>query len=115
MEDPVRFDIWVTVRSGAAAEAVADLLPLDPQVPEVEVRRRVSRSWRQGTFILLAARVSWSQVLAVRLTPPAWAAELRFYQEGSSPDLPPAGYCPEHDLHFGGCLGCHVCTGFFVA
>ncbi len=115
MEDPVRFDIWVTVKPGAAAGAVAEFLSLDPQVPEVEVRRRVSRSWREGMFIPLVARVPWSQVLAIRAAPPAWAAELRYYQEGCSPDLPPAGYCPEHDLHFAGCLGCQVCTGFFVA
>lgn len=114
MEDPVRFDIRVTVKPGSAAEAVADLLPLDPQVPEVEVRRQVSRSWREGTFILLAARLPRSRVLEIRAAPPAWAADLRCYQEGYSPDLPPAGYCPQHDLHFAGCLGCHVCTGFFV-
>jgi hypothetical protein len=115
VEDPIRFDIWVTVRPGAAAEAITELLSLDPQLSEVEARRRVSRSWREGVLIPLAGRVPWSQVLATRVAPPAWVRELRCYQEGYSPDLPPAGYCPEHDLHFGGCLGCHVCTGFFVA
>ncbi|MDB5310204.1 MAG: hypothetical protein JWO38_4406 [Gemmataceae bacterium] len=114
MENPVRFDLWAVVRPGVAAEAVAELRRLDPHLAEVEVRRRVSRSWREWTFIPLAGRVRWSQVLAVRAAPPAWAGQLRCYQEGYSPDEPPIGYCPEHDLHFGGCLGCHVCTGFFV-
>jgi hypothetical protein len=115
MEDPVRFDLWVVVRPGAAAGAVADLLRLDPPLPEVEVRRRVSRSWREVAFIPLATGVSWSQVLAMRAAPPTWAADLRCFQEGYSPGNPSSGYCPEHDLYFGGCLGCHVCTGFFVA
>ena len=115
VEDPVRFDIWVTVRPDAAAKAVAELLRLDPRVREVEVRRRVNRSCREGVFIPLAACLPWSRVLATRAAPPAWAVELQCYQEGYSPDHPPAGYCPQHDLHYGGCLGCHVCSGFFEA
>ncbi|MDB5310212.1 MAG: hypothetical protein JWO38_4414 [Gemmataceae bacterium] len=114
MENPVRFDIWTVVRPGAAAEAFADSLLLNRNLPEPEARRQVSRSSREGAFVRLAGGVPWSHVLRVRDAPPAWTGELRCYQEGYSPADPPAGYCPEHDLYFGGCLGCHVCTGFFV-
>ena len=111
MEDPVRFDIWVTVKPGSAAEAVAELLRLDLHLPEVEVRRRVSRSWREGAFIPLVGRVPWSEVHAVRAAPPAWAGDLRCYQEGYSPDLHPRATAPGMTCTSAGASGATFAPG----
>jgi hypothetical protein len=115
VENPVRFDGWCVVRQGLTTDAVAALLASRPGLSELDARRQVNRSVTTGSFILLLEAASWDLVTRLRRDPPNWVGVVRVYQQGFSPDeMQNLNFCPVHELYHGGCLGCHVCSGFFV-
>ncbi len=117
MEDPICFDIWVKIERGHTAEAVAWVADLRPLLSALEVRKLINDATMRGEWALVAQSVGWSRVSELRATKPAWSGEMRVCQEMYRPDAPLGpfyNYCKRHQLYFGGCLGCHVCSGFVV-
>src|SRR5437016_5669787 len=113
MEDPVRFDLWVRVAPGRHSQATCYLADHCPELSRPVILRTTKASAVDGAWALAGKAMTWSAVQEFRNEPPDWSMEHRIYQEGYGPTDVEAEHCREHDLFFGGCLGCHVCGGFF--
>ena len=113
MEDPVSFDVWAKVTPRNREVAVGELSSLRPGLKRIEVRMLVNRSAANDEAILVAEDQGWDFVQAFKKLASDWLEEILVYQNG----LKPCGrinHCSIHQLNYAGCLGCHVCTGFFV-
>ncbi len=119
MEDPVSFDVWARVSRGAIRDAATFVAAWQPQLTALEVHSEINRSIVQGDLILIARQLTWSQSERIRHTSPEWATDIHLYQEDYGPDDWDSfsnwnNYCDRHALYFGGCLGCHVCNGYYL-
>ena len=113
MEDPIRFDAWCTLGDVFREQVISDLLASRPNKTELDLRIEINRAANSATPILAATGMSWSRAQELRACPPAWAAKVELFQEGLLP-TDTLWHCDEHGLFYGGCLGCHVCSGFYV-
>lgn len=113
MEDPIRFDVWATVRPGSHKNAVHDIVNAGSELTELEIRNQVNRSARDGKPILVLRSLGWSRAKAIREKPASWMRDVLVYQEGEGPRLGDTSFCKNHNLYYAGVLGCHVCTGFY--
>lgn len=115
MEDPVRFDIWCVVIPGHANEATDAIRRSTPNRREIDVRLDVNRSIVHGLPIRVHSGVAWQVATTFRGALPRWVVSCKICQEEWTPDDKSLHYCGQHDFYYGGVLGCHVCTGFYVA
>jgi hypothetical protein len=113
MEDPVSFDIWAKVPPHNREVAVRGLTSLRPELKRIEVRTLVNQSVANDEAILVAEGRGWDFVHTFKKLSSGWVDEILVYQHGWKPGRP-TNYCPTNRLNYGGCLGCHVCNGFFV-
>jgi len=119
MEDPTRTDIWGQIRKGFIKEAVEFLGESRPILSKLEVRKQVNSSIMEGKRILVIEKVGWKKAQQIYFGSPEWLFNLLLLQEDYSPQefetLPKhKNYCSVHHFYFGGCRGCHICSGFFV-
>jgi hypothetical protein len=115
MEDPIQFDVWATVNAGCIALAVEALGHLRPELSSLDLRKLINRSVTTNAQILIAPDLRWSEVQNLRRTLLTWANNLSVFQQDYTPeDAATSNYCRIHNLVYGGCLGCHVCSGFYV-
>jgi hypothetical protein len=77
------------------------------------VRRLVNNSAVRGDWVLVMSSATWRQVEAFRREIRVWCREVRVYQEGYGPSDEQTDFCSRHQFYYGGCLGCHVCSGFY--
>jgi hypothetical protein len=111
-EDSTRFDVYGKAALGATAAAVDALLASGVYSSEMAVRIAVQESLRGGTPILIGVGLSWHAAQALRSSHRPFS-EVLVVQEGCSVgDRAP--YCALHELFYGGCLGCPVCSGDYV-
>ena len=112
MEDPIRFDVYGKASPAAVKETAEALLAYGVYASELEARKAATRSRQEGVHVLIARSLTWgaAQLLASAQLP---FVELAIFQEGYSP-ADRTHFCAEHKLFHGGCLGCHVCAGFYV-
>jgi len=66
MEDPIRFDVWATVRSGSQKNAVHDIGNAGSELTKLEIRKQVNRSARDGKPILVLRSPGWCRAKAIR-------------------------------------------------
>ncbi len=108
MEDPITFDLFLKVHRGHNDEIV-NWLKTD--IPEIEKRKAVNKASINGDWLLVSKRIRWSLVHALKLNLPEWCRDSAVCQYGYIPEE--LYFCKKHKLYYGGCLGCHVCTGFY--
>lgn len=113
MEDPISFDVWAKVTPGNREAAVRALSSLRPELKRHEVRMLVNRSVAQDEAILVAEGRGWDFVQTFGKLSSDWLDAILVYQRGWNPGNR-TSHCPTHQFNYGGCLGCHVCSGFFV-
>ena len=113
MEDPIRFDVWATVRPGSHKNAVHDIANAGLGLTELEIRKQVNRSAHDGKSILVLRSLGWSRAKTIREKPASWMHDVLVYQEGGGPLKVDTSFCKNHYLHYAGILGCHVCRGFY--
>lgn len=114
MEDPIRFDVWGTVRKGANEPAVQWLCGSFPWQTVLKVRISVNKSTTQSVPISIAERKSWSEIEMLRRDSPPWLQSFEVFQEGYKPSHKERlNYCSKHDFYSAG-LGCNVCKGFYL-
>lgn len=111
-EDPIAFAVWVRVRPGHSEDALAALRDTRPHEERMALLRDVQRAVADERHVLVHPAVGWSLACQVRLTPPDWCADVVLVQCGYGPDSA-LEHCEAHALRYGGCLGCHVCRGFY--
>jgi hypothetical protein len=119
MEDPGGFDMWARVLRGASGEAASFIAESRPELSPLKLHCELNRSKVNGELILIARRLTWSQAQHLRQSPPTWACEIKLFQEDYGPGdwdelTPYRNYCIAHDYYYGGCRGCHVCSGFYL-
>lgn len=111
MEDPIKFDVWGRLVPSAYAVALAAIRATEVYSGELELRKALNNARHGGFTLKVATGMSWS-VAHQFLKNSFWLQEPVLYQEGCSP-ADHLFYCAKHKLYFGGCLGCHVCSGFY--
>jgi len=113
VEDPIRFDIWGTVIPTRREAALIAARERGGYVSEIELRKAIGASCRSKIPVRVAKSVSYSLAMDFMRHSSASLHGQALYQEGFTPEDQTA-YCEKHCFHFGGCLGCHVCRGFYV-
>jgi hypothetical protein len=115
MEDPIKFDVWATVNVGCVRPAVEAIGQLRPNLSPLELHKLINKSVTTNTQILIAPHLGWSEVQVLKRALPTWAKDFGVFQEAYTPhNTASSNYCQIHSLVYGGCLGCHVCSGFYV-
>ena len=112
MEDPVKFDVFACVIPGRTDDAVAHFRKVGVYDNELAIRKEVNRFTTRNEPIKILGSVSWSRAKSSE-DEFSWARNILLYQEGYRPNDETA-YCIQHNLFYGGVLGCHVCSGFYV-
>jgi hypothetical protein len=109
MEDPIRFDLFIKVDRGHNEEIFSWL---KTNLSEIEARKAINLASVSGDWLLVAKANTWSEINTLRKNLPEWCNNAAVYQQSWRPDEF-TYFCEKHNLHYGGCLGCHVCTGFY--
>jgi hypothetical protein len=113
VEDPVSFDLWGKVILDQRSAAIKEVSSLRPTLKQIEVRILVNKSIVNNDRILVAEDKGWDFVQTFQKLSLDWLEDIGLYQIGYRPGER-TQYCSLHKFHHGGCLGCHVCRGFFV-
>jgi hypothetical protein len=113
MEEPIRFDLWGRVRPAVPTSAARWLLELRPALTELAARRLIAHGRLSSDPCQLLTSCSWPSVQAILGNLPDWIGDASVVQEGYAPSQA-AHFCELHQLRYAGCLGCHVCRGFFA-
>lgn len=111
MEDPISFDVYGKIDSEHREEAVSELLKTNIYPSEIEVRKSVNSACHDGKYTILSRGLGWGKSHKF-IEACNWAKELTLCQEMYYPGGKES-YCKEHNLHYGGILGCHVCVNFY--
>lgn len=113
MEDPVRFDVWAKPVGARRRQVLVALRQSRPLESELEVRKALNTALGAGKSVVLAKSLTYSQALQLMGESSTEFSDFDLCQEGYQVEEA-QNFCTEHALHFGGCLGCHVCNGFYV-
>lgn len=114
MEEPITFDVWGVPNIDGRPELVLSLTSAFPLMTRTAVLLAVNKSVRERTPMLLAEKLGWQAATDARGALVPFADDVEVFQAGWTPnELSRMAWCATHKLHFGGCLGCHVCRGFF--
>lgn len=114
MEDPVTFDCWAKVVDTPPVGAADWLQVLRPHLSRRDAKIGITRAHAYETSLLIAEHLTWDRMCTLRDALPRWLGEARVFQHRYSPSSPPANFCTTHHVHYAGCLGCHVCSGFIA-
>jgi len=116
MEDPIKFHLWAKLKAEKRAEALAFIRDQAVFQSEIELRKAVSQAVMNNTRMQISSAHGYSATQLLLGQAVAIFTEIALCQESYAPvatDSP--AYCVEHNFHFGGCLGCHMCSGFYAA
>ncbi|WP_413665350.1 hypothetical protein ACG1BZ_09225 [Microbulbifer sp. CNSA002] len=111
MEDPIRFDVYGKIDVSHKKDAVAYLDESEFYEKPLEVRKAVNEAVRESSFTILAKSLGYGDAVSF-IESCKWAKELTLAQEMYYLDGEES-FCKQHNLHFGGIFGCHVCSGFY--
>lgn len=111
MEEPISFDVYGKIDSDYREEAVAKLLGANIYTSEIEARKSINAACRDGKYTILSRGQGWEESNKF-MNACSWANELALCQEMYYPGGKES-YCKEHNLHYGGISGCHVCSEFY--
>jgi len=114
MEDPIQFSLWCSVLPGHINDAFTCIINSRQFLRPLEVRVLINRSLRTNCLILIKESLTWREAKGFRDSPPDWVKEVEIFQDDWTPDEQGKQYCEIHRYYYGGCSGCHVCTGFYV-
>ena len=113
MEDPIRFDVWAKIIPAQRGDALAAIGAQKVFPSEIELRKAINNALRTKGFIQVAKALAYAPALDFIKHSADFLSQPTLFQEGYGPNNRTA-YCEKHNVHFGGCLGCHVCRGFYV-
>ncbi|WP_309741632.1 hypothetical protein [Chamaesiphon sp. OTE_20_metabat_361] len=114
MEDPIKFDLWCSIKKGFAKEGIAVISQLMPHLTKLETHLTINHSVVSSSQILLARSLSWAEVNDLKNRIVEFVVDTNVCQEGYNPNQSKNHYCKNHELIYGGCLGCHVCRNFYL-
>ena len=113
MEDPIRFDLWGVVVKEELGQCNEVIASFRPDLSRLEALKLTNKSAVDSAQVLLLRGAAWQNIQKFVRSPPSWLTSITVYQEGWEPS-DQTEHCGKHDLWYGGCLGCHVCSGFYV-
>ncbi len=114
MEEPVKFNLWGRIIPDRREEALTVVRQQAVFPSEIELRKAVMSAIRTNEQMQISAAYGLGAVTDLANSLGTTFTDLTLCQECYWP----AGektFCSEHNLHFGGCLGCHICSGFYRA
>jgi len=113
MEDPINFDLWGKPLATERERALDALRSHGVFESELDLRKVVHNAIRSNSLMKIAGAMGYAEVRALAQRFQSTFTQCAVYQAGWAPDGG-GSYCDKHGLHYGGCLGCHVCSGFYV-
>lgn len=113
MESPVKFNVWGVINASRREEALSTIRKQGIHRSEIELRKAVSRAVQNNRTLQISAAIGYQSAKEfVRRIDDVFMG-LTYCQEGHAPSLDKRLFCEKHNFHFGGCLGCHLCSGFY--
>ena len=116
MEDPIKFHLWAKLKAEMRAEALSFIQDQAVFSSEIELRKAVSRAVMNNRRMQISSAHGYRETQSLLEVAEAMFTEITLCQESYAPvETDPPAYCATHKFHFGGCLGCHMCSGFYAA
>ena len=113
MECPVKFNLWGTLAPEQRERALSVIRDQHVFSSEIELRKAVSSAIRETSPIQISSALGYEKVTEFSKEVSDIFASFTFCQEGWPPS-DGSSFCSKHNFHFGGCLGCHVCSDFYT-
>ena len=113
MECPVRFNVWGKIVSAHRELALLSIREQAVFGSEIELRKAISRAVQDDSLMQVSSALGYAEALKLIERTSLQFKDATLCQE-SWPPSDGSSYCAEHNFHFGGCLGCHVCQDFYV-
>jgi hypothetical protein len=111
MEEPVLIHVWGKINPAKRGEAT-DVVRSHAVFPsEMELRKAVMECLREKSHIQLSSALGYQAAQQLASAVEGVFDGVTFAQEGYCPN---SEFCHAHNFHFGGVLGCHLCSGFFA-
>jgi len=111
MEEPISFDVYGIIDTENRVKAVSETLESGIYSSEINARKSINEAIRKDKFTIISRKTGWGTAHKFIETCD-WADKLTLCQEMYYPGGEKS-FCKEHNLHYGGILGCHVCRNFF--
>jgi len=114
MEEPIKFNLWGRIIPDKRMDALDFVRKQAVFSSEIELRKAVMSAIQANEQMQISAAFGLRAVTDLANSLSMIFTDLTLCQESYWP----AGartYCAAHNLHFGGCLGCHICSGFYRA
>jgi hypothetical protein len=112
MEEPISFNLWGKIIPSRRKEAIDFIRQQSVFPSEIELRKAVMASIANDRAMQISVALGLSSIRTLEAAAGNIFDYFTLCQEGYGPAGKEA-YCPIHNLHFGGCLGCHICSGFY--
>jgi hypothetical protein len=112
MEEPVQLNLWGRVVPDRREHALAVIRKQSVFPSEIELRKAISSAVQEGRQMQISSALGYKEVNELAASIGDIFSDLTLCQEGYGPTGGKA-FCPTHNFHFGGCLGCHICQGFY--
>lgn len=114
MEDPVSFNLWGKIIPGQRNDAISFIRRQSVYPNEIELRKAVMASIATDRAMQISGALGLYEVSKLKAESGNTFHCFAICQESYGP-AGPESYCSFHDFHYGGCLGCHICSGFYRA
>jgi hypothetical protein len=110
MEEPVRVQLWAKIAPTMREEGLKLIRAQGVFASEIELRKAVMESVRDRRPMQVSLGLGYQNARQLASSNRAIFEEVTYCQEGYSPS---AAYCSDHNFHYGGIFGCHLCSGFY--
>jgi hypothetical protein len=114
MEDPVRFEIWGKILPGKRDKVLPILSAQSIFPSELELRKALKKAVYFNVPLRISAPLDYANAQKLATAICDVFMELTYCQEGATSPNEEQYFCEKHNFHFGGCLGCHICNGFYL-
>ena len=113
MENPIHFDVWAQPLVERRELVLSVLQHSTVYSSELEARKLINSALQSNSQILTAKSLTYSDAQQFIKKNQSLFKNLALFQEGYSPGET-RNFCSKHLLHYGGCLGCHICNEFYA-
>ena len=115
MEDPIAFDMWGALIPEHKEQAIATIRDFRAELSRQAILRELALALPRDRRVLIAQQLAWGTVRALRERLATEFEHLQVFQTGYGPaDQSRLEECLEHEIWYGGVLGCPVCNGWFL-
>lgn len=112
MEDPVSFDIWCKVKTGAKLELI-DWVMKEHSIARIDAMKVVMNLLKTDKYLQVYSDRGWDDIQKLKKSLPSFVDSCEITESTYKPGEY-LKYCDEHSLYYATDDSCPVCGGFYI-